>query len=215
MDTVFFIAFAAGFLGGFGHCAGMCGPLVAAYAMPLKPNLLYSAGRITTYAFVGSLMGLTGSFVNTVGQLGGLQDLVAALAGILMIGAGLQWAGILSLPALPVAFPDPGLLRAARAVMERESIWKYYPLGVLLGFLPCGLSYTVFISAAGTGGLLSGMATMLSFGIGTLPAMLLVGSLASFAKEKAGARLRTAGGIAIILMGVLFLVRGIHHYAHV
>jgi len=214
VDGILFIAFTAGLLGGFGHCVGMCGPIVVSWNLPLKPNLLYSAGRITTYAFVGGLMGLTGSFVNTAGQLGGIQNLVAVLAGILMIGAGLHLAGLLPLPAVRLNVPDLGLLRAARAVMETESDWKFYPLGVLLGFLPCGLSYTVFLSAAGTGGLLPGMATMVSFGIGTLPAMLLVGSLASFARERAGARLRKAGGLAIVLMGAVFLVRGIRLYVH-
>ena len=96
--------------------------------------------------------------------------------------------------------------------MEEESVWKYYPLGILLGFLPCGLSYTLFIGAAGSGGLLQGMATMICFGIGTLPAMLLFGSLVGFFGNRLKRRLYTAGGVAVILMGLAFFARGIRLY---
>lgn len=221
MDTLFSLAFAAGFFGGFGHCIGMCGPIVAATALParggakgflaLTPHLIYSAGRVTTYAFVGALMGVSGTFVNTAGRLAGVQNLAAVLAGMFMIAAGLHIAGLLKAPTL-AAWQDGGLLKAARLIVESESVWKYYPLGILLGFLPCGLSYTLFIAAAGSGGLLKGMAVMISFGIGTLPAMLLFGSLVGFFGNRLKHWLYTAGGIAVIVMGLIFLARSIRLY---
>ncbi len=222
MDTLLFLAFSAGLFGGFGHCIGMCGPIAAAAALPvpggraglaaLKPQLIYSAGRVTTYAFVGALMGLTGTFVDTAGRLAGLQNLVAVLAGLFMIAAGLRLFGFLRLPRRAGVRGGGGLSNIARLIMEEESVWRYYPLGILLGFLPCGLSYTLFIGAAGSGGLLPGMATMISFGIGTLPAMLLFGSLVTFLGNRFQRRFTAAGGIAVILMGMAFLAKGVGLY---
>ncbi len=216
------LAFAAGFFGGFGHCIGMCGPIAAATVLParggrmavisLTPHLIYSAGRVTTYAFIGGLMGLSGTFVDTAGRLAGIQNLAAGLAGLFMIAAGLHITGLLKAPAFLAGWQEGRLLKAARLIIEAESVWKYYPLGILLGFLPCGLSYTLFIGAAGSGGLLQGMATMISFGVGTLPAMLLFASLVGFFGNRFKHRLIVAGGIAVIAMGLIFLARVIRLY---
>jgi len=222
VDTLLSLSFAAGFLGGFGHCVGMCGPIAAATALPargggkgfisLMPHIITSAGRITTYAFIGGLMGLSGTFVNTAGSLAGIQNLAAGLAGLFMIASGLHITGLLKVPAFRAGWQEGRLLKAARLIIEAESVGKYYPLGIVLGFLPCGLSYTLFIGAAGSGGLLPGMATMISFGIGTLPAMLLFASLVGFFGNKLKHRLIAAGGIAVIVMGLIFLARAIRPY---
>ncbi len=222
MDTLLLLAFSAGFFGGFGHCIGMCGPIAAAATLPaaggvagftaLKPHLVYGAGRVTSYAFVGALMGLTGTFVDTAGRMAGMQNLVAVLAGVFMIAAGLRLAGVLKLT-LAAEGRGAGLLKIARLILDEESLGRYYPLGIILGFLPCGLSYTLFIGAAGAGGPLQGMVTMISFGIGTLPAMLLFGSLTGFFGNRFKRRLYTVGGIAVILMGLIFLARAIRLYA--
>jgi len=221
VDTILLLAFSAGLFGGFGHCIGMCGPIAAATTLPvhdrgkgflsLGPHLIYSAGRITAYAFVGGLMGLSGTVINTAGRFAGVQHLAGGLAGVFMIAAGLSAAGLLRLPAGPGRY-EGSLLKAARLIIESDSAWKYYPLGIVLGFLPCGLSYTLFIGAAGSGGLLTGMATMISFGIGTLPAMLLVASLVGYFGNRLKRSLSVAGGVAVIVMGLIFLARAIRHY---
>ena len=215
MDTLVLASFTAGLFGGFGHCIGMCGPLVAACTLPaarggtvfsLQAQLIYSAGRITAYAFAGALMGLSGAFIDTAGRFAGIQNLAAVLAGLFMVGAGLHLLGLLRVPA-PPGWRAGGLFKAVRFIGEAESAWKYYPLGILLGFIPCGLSYTLFIGAAGSGGILPGMATMISFGVGTLPAMLLFGSLVGAFGNRFLRRLSVAGGVAVIAMGLLFLLR--------
>ncbi|MDA8125118.1 MAG: sulfite exporter TauE/SafE family protein [Deltaproteobacteria bacterium] len=221
MDTVLFLAFTTGLLGGFGHCVGMCGPIAAAYVLPagqagrrfgvLAPQLIYSAGRLTTYVLIGALMGWTGTFVATAGRLAGIQNLVALLAGLFMIASGLGIAGLLKMPNL-AGNGMGGLWRMARRLIVAESVWKYYPLGLLLGFMPCGLSYSLYLAAAGSGSPLAGMATMVSFGLGTLPALLLFASLVAFLGNRSKERLYRAGGIAVALLGVLFLLRGLGLY---
>ncbi len=244
MDTGYALAFTTGFLGGFGHCMGMCGPLVTAYtfhnkispapslpmsginSLPLKkvdsgefsfsnalintllPQLFYNTGRITTYMFIGSAMGLTGSFINTAGRMTGLQNIVAIAAGLIMIFMGTSISGIAG-GITWLERHNSFILKAGKQLLPGESLWRYYPLGALFGFLPCGLSYTVFMAAAGSGSMLSGMLTAFFFGIGTLPALLLFGLIAGYLSHSLRGLLYRLSGIIVIFMGVYFLVRSL------
>lgn len=210
--------FASGFFGGFGHCIGMCGPLVASYVLysqsadvqrtSILPHILYSTGRITTYSFIGALMGFTGSFVNVAGGIAGLQNFAAMTSGIIMVIMGLGVLGLFSRMNFIERY-NSGVIKAIKTVLESESAWRYYPFGILMGFLPCGLSYSAFIASAGTSDPLQGMAISVCFGIGTVPALLLFGIVV----KKMSARFREwmykAGGITIILVGLFFIYRSI------
>jgi sulfite exporter TauE/SafE len=202
----------------------MCGPIVASYALTehpaplhplyrkLLPHLLYNAGRITTYSLVGLIMGVTGSFVNVAGKLAGIQNVIAILSGLLMIFMGLSIAGIHGTTRWIEQRNSP-VLRAAQRVRSAASPFRFLALGLVLGLLPCGLSYTIFIAAAGTGNSVSGMTTALLFGLGTLPALLTFGTLVSAIGSKLRGRVYRAGGVFVIIMGIYFLARGIRIYA--
>lgn len=222
MDISYFLSFMTGFLGGFGHCIGMCGPLVTSYTLhegrfrnshiSMFPHLLYNAGRITTYAFIGSLMGLTGSFANTLGRFSGIQDIVTIIAGCIMILMGLGITGIFG----EMNFLERHnniILKAVKIVLEGASLWRYYPLGLLLGLLPCGLSYSIFIASAGMGNFFSGMMIVLSFGLGTVPALLLFGVIITYLSSRIRGMVYRVGGIVIMLMGVYFIFRGVGFHA--
>lgn len=223
MEPGYLLALTTGILGSFGHCLGMCGPIVASYTLSgssgsrpwserLVPHLLYHGGRITMYAFIGALMGLSGSFVNVAMSIAGLQNAVAVLAGIAMVLMGLSITGIAGRTAW-LERHNIVVLRYAKKVMSARYLLRYYPLGLLLGLLPCGLSYTIFIAAAGTGGLLPGMTTALLFGIGTLPALLLFGTAISYFSASLRSTIYRAGGALVIIMGIYFIFRGISLYA--
>jgi sulfite exporter TauE/SafE len=169
-------------------------------------------GRITTYGLLGAFMGLSGSFVNSAGRLAGIQNAVAVMAGLLMIVMGMSIAGLLG-PAAWIEKHNSSVLRAASRFTGSPSAFRFYPLGLLLGLLPCGLSYTVFIASAGTGGMLSGAATSVLFGLGTLPALLLFGTLFSVLTPSLRGRLYKAGGVLVIAMGIYYLARGMKLYA--
>jgi sulfite exporter TauE/SafE len=220
VETGYLLAFTTGLLGGFGHCIGMCGPVVGAWSLRtaassrpgrVLPQVLYHAGRIMTYGLVGAAMGLAGSFVDTAGRLAGVQQAAMVLAGIVMVVMGLGICGIggtgwLERHHAPV-------LRLGRSLLGRTSEIRFLLLGLVLGLLPCGLSYTLFIAAAGTGSATQGLLTMLAFGAGTIPAL----GLFSVAVAYLGSRFRTgiqkAGGVAVILMGLLYIGKGIRLYA--
>jgi len=219
MDASLPIALATGFLGGFGHCVAMCGPLVGALGISappgiparraLLPQLAYHLGRITTYGTVGAVMGLAGSFVNVAGRMAGWQDVVAVLAGGLMVAMGLGAA----LQSLWVKSAEGRLagrvLSAVRKLAGHEAPLRAYPLGLVLGFLPCGLSYSAFAAAAATGSPVAGLALALAFGAGTLPALLLAGAVVNALSFRARGLLHRAGGVLVAMLGILFVLRGL------
>jgi hypothetical protein len=225
MNPGYLLAFMTGLAGGFGHCIGMCGPIIAGYsfsdrepgqpapvAATIAPHLLYNTGRITTYALIGGVMGLTGSFVNIAGRISGIQNLVALLAGVLMIVMGMNITGIWGSPRWIEKHNLP-VLRAARRVAASRSMSRFAFLGMVLGFLPCGLSYTIFVAAAGSGGLLQGMLTAVLFGLGTFPALLAFGVLVSALSSRVRGTIYRAGGFLVICMGVYFVWKGLQLYA--
>jgi sulfite exporter TauE/SafE len=224
VDTGYLLAFTTGIIGSFGHCIGMCGPIVASYALAspsrsdaspfdsLIPLVLYNTGRILTYGLIGALMGLSGSFVNVAGRLAGIQNVVAIAAGLMMIVMGLGIADGITGSAAWIERHNVAVIRMAHGV-RLSSPFRYFPLGLLLGLLPCGLSYTVFIASAGTGGALPGMVTALLFGLGTLPALLFFGIIVTALNSRLRGMIYRAGGVVVMIMGSYFLFRGIKLYA--
>jgi len=219
MNPDYSLAFVSGLVGGFGHCIGMCGPIVAAFTLGgrekirLAPHLLYNAGRIITYTFIGALMGLGGSFVNAAGRLAGFQNAVAVLAGLFMIVMGLGIAGLA--PFATRGGKGGGLfMRIAGPVLEGGSELRFFPLGLLLGFLPCGLSWSIFAGAAATGDMLRGFLFTLSFGLATIPALLLFGLVVGWLGSRVRSVLYRASGAVIVVMGVIFVARGVASYAN-
>jgi uncharacterized protein len=214
-------AAATGLLSGFSHCLGMCGPLVASLGLVARPGqgavraaagqLPYHLGRVTTYGLLGAAMGATGAFVNVAGRLAGLVDAVAVLAGLLMMAMGLGAAGLAPLKRLE-ARGTARLLAAIRAVADGGAA-RLYPLGLMLGFLPCGVSWTIFLGAAGTGGPVPGLLLALAFGAGTVPGLLLVSALGAAVGQRARGLIYRASGLLIAAMGLLFLLRGLGVHA--
>jgi len=224
MGPDLYLAFTTGLLGGFGHCIGMCGPLVAAlnWRQPAASRFrsegqwvepfLYHTGRVTTYALIGGVMGLSGSFVNVAGRISGVQNIMALGAGVMMVLMGLGIAGLWR-TAPWLEGKNNVVLSAARTVISGSSRFRSLALGLVMGLLPCGLSYTVFIAAAGTGGMFPGALLALLFGLGTLPAVLLFGALVASLSAKLRSRIYRAGGFAIVVMGIVFILRGVRDHA--
>jgi sulfite exporter TauE/SafE len=209
--------FVAGLAGGAGHCVAMCGPIVASLGLAAQPGLgalrvsartvPYHLGRVTTYALLGAIMGLTGSFVNVAGRLAGLTNAVAVIAGALMVLFGIGATG-LSRPLERLTFrASTRLTGLARSLLGGGA--RLYPLGLALGFLPCGLSWTAFLGAAATGAPVPGLLAALAFGLGTVPGLLAAGFLAAAFGQRARGLLYRIGGLIIAAMGLLFVLRGL------
>jgi len=226
-ETIYLVLFSTGFAVGFGHCIGMCGPIVASLSLSLKgrgviiPHLLYNTGRITTYGLLGGAMGATGSFTSVTAGIASLQKGVMIFAGILIVLMGLAMAGWIPLGSIFGDYYKPGglLSRTFGRLSETRSTLTYYPLGMLLGLLPCGPVYTALIAAARAGmeaqstfkGSLVGVGLMLSFGLGTIPSLLVVAKLANLGWLKRRDTLYKISSLLMIGVGIYFVVKAIRY----
>lgn len=224
LDAVPLLAsLATGFTVGVGHCTVMCGPVVGSLALAvgagsaggsgaarrLAGQLAYHAGRLTTYALLGGVLGATGAFVNVAGRLVGLSDAVAVASGVLLVLVGLSAAGLPAGLRRVEARLSAGLRRLVHALLEGGGPGRLYPIGLALGILPCGASWTAFGAAAGTGSAAGGLLLALAFGVGTLPALLLVGAFSAAVGARLRGALYRAGGVLVSLLGVFYLLRGL------
>lgn len=205
------------------HCVQMCGPIVLSYSIALEQgparnrsialllgHLAYNAGRILTYAALGSVAGLLGSSIRLVGHLAGCGTVLGIVGGVLMVIAGLFMFGMF--PASGV-FGDllrvtSGFLRPLARLVSSPGIGNRFTLGVALGFLPCGLVYAAVVRALATGSPAWGAATMATFGLGTAGALLAVGIFSSAVRgsvQRWGTKLAAA---SVTMMGIMMIVRG-------
>lgn len=222
MEVGLLLSFSTGLMGGFGHCIGMCGPILSSFSMAaagesttasLLHHSFFHAGRIAGYALIGGIMGFTGSFVNVTGKMAGMQNLAMTLAGLFMIIMGIGITGLVPAILRFLESQNGFILNSAKPLFRWESRWKFFPLGFVLSFMPCGLSYTAFIWAAGTGSWLAGMGTTLAFGLGTVFPLLLVGMAVRLFSSRLRGALFKIGGILIIIMGCYYVMTSLKLYA--
>lgn len=207
-------ALSMGLLGSF-HCIGMCGPI--AVALPVKAESwfskilggsLYNMGRSVTYGLMGVIFGLVGKGF----QLVGLQQITSIVIGILMILSVL----------FPLLFKNRQLLDrfTNRIVQELKSAFarlfsiksnfSLFTIGILNGFLPCGLVYMAIAGAIVTGDVLEGTLYMVLFGLGTLPIMLSLTLTSQVISVNFRNTIKKIIPIFIIIIGLLFILRGMN-----
>ena len=215
-----------GLLGSFGHCVGMCGPLTAAFALSQPSSTwrqrlvfhgLLNLGRIVSYALVGAGIGALGSVLVASGQLAGigsgLRQGLSIATGLLLIWMGLNQINPKLLPGIPLLHPIlQGRFheRLSAGMMQLSSHahwWTPALLGMTWGLIPCGFLYTAQVKAAETGNLWHGTATMLAFGLGTVPSMLGIGLSTSLLSRDRRSQLFRMGGWVTLMIGILTLLR--------
>lgn len=224
--TYYLLIFAAGLAGSF-HCLGMCGGFACALGRDRRGggatvlrHLLYNTGRLTSYCFMGGLAGSFGQAICTTqgsmtapllnGSLDVAQRILAIVAGLLMIVMALQFFGLLQVfHRLAIGFNGSMVAMTLRSLLTARNRTAPLAFGVFNGFLPCPLVYAFAAQAASTAGALPGVLVMASFGLGTFPAMLMMGGIRQMvgpAWQRSGVQL--AGGF-ILLLGVITLGRGL------
>jgi uncharacterized protein len=227
-----FLIMSLGFLGSFGHCAGMCGPLAVAFSLSTQSStansqpstansfyfhILLNLGRMLSYALVGAALGSLSSVLVAGGQLAGvssgLRQWIAIITGIMLIWFGLVQIKPEFLPRIPILNPlaKVSLHNSLSSAMMKLSMisrwWTPALLGGVWGLIPCGFLYAAQIKAAQTSNIWMGAATMLAFGIGTLPTMLAVGVFASKISADRRSQLFRMGGWVTLTIGILTLLR--------
>ena len=223
-ETTLLALFVAGLLGG-PHCVGMCGGIVGALgglvAAPGRHGkassgvrlfflqLGYHVGRLSSYVLAGALAGGLGGSLLLSGSLGVRLGLLA-LSGLMLIGMGLYLIG---LPQFLLPLEKMGahgwkyLQPLSRPFIPVRRFGQAYPLGLVWGWLPCGLVYSALASALPAGGAGPGALVMAAFGLGTLPNMLLAGLFAVRVRAFMLHRVvRTVAGLVVAGFGLQALL---------
>ena len=212
------MAFITGLLGS-GHCIGMCGGLVAALSLSdtgkrggILFHLFYNTGRIITYTSVGWLVGWLGSAFAYANTLAGVARILLIGSDVFVILLGLGSAGLFSrlkLNVMQLEFPGP-VQKITMLVSQLKKLppaLASLPLGLIMGFLPCGFLYAMIIAAGQSAAPDKGALTMLSFGLGTMPALFLFGSAAHWLTTSTRVIMLRWAGIMVALMGAYNLYR--------
>lgn len=193
-----YLFLALGFVGS-GHCVGMCGPFVMAYTRREQnswhSHVLYCLGRATTYAIMGF-------FVSNFGQI--LQGILGLRASILiMSGLIMIYLALGQLHLLPLKLPSvqnyQWYQKTVGVLFNTQTWYRTYPLGVVLGFIPCGLT-AIALSLAVTQPIAIATLGMFIFGLGTMPAMVGFGLLIQKLKVP---KLQRYVSFLMILLGFL------------
>jgi uncharacterized protein len=198
------------------HCAQMCGPIVLSYSVGGRTSathhLCYNTGRITTYAALGAIAGAAGHAMGLLGRMAGIEQTAAILFGVLLVIAGLLMSG--AVPTQRLVQIDrlgisPFFSRTVGRLMLAPSAGSKLALGLVMGFLPCGLLYAALLKAASTGSAISGAASMAAFGAGTTGALLAIGFFSSAISLRLGRWTKILASASVTAMGVFLLWRGL------
>lgn len=182
-------------LAGSPHCIGMCGGIVSLFNLSARDgqagsrgfsnNIIFQFGRVSCYTMLGAIAGATGAI---------------ALGERELVGVAFRWLSLLLLLSIALSVlgwwsPAKRLERAgsllwqklqpmARPLLQSSKKSRVYALGVLWGFLPCGLIYSTLAWSLTTGNTVQAALMMLCFGLGTMPALLGVGYMAGDLKRQ-------------------------------
>jgi sulfite exporter TauE/SafE len=206
--------FTIGLIGSM-HCIGMCGPI--AIALPIRNKTgfkralgigLYNFGRVTTYALIGALFGILGKSF----YLAGIQRQVSVILGLLIL---------LSL-LLPYSFSQKNKVLAwwnktfrnfyneIAVLLKNSSFISLFMIGIINGFLPCGLVYLALAGALAQTEIIDGSLFMIFFGLGTVPAMYSIAWVSKYITLKTRNRIRKASPILIGFFALLLIFRGLN-----
>lgn len=208
-----YTAFIFGLISSF-HCIGMCGPI--AMMLPVDRNnqlkkvsqiLTYHVGRMTAYASIGLVFGLVGRGL----YLAGMQQKLSIFIGVAMIL-------VILIPEKVFArynFSKPVFVLISKVKstlgkqFKNQSYKSLFTIGLLNGFLPCGMVYVALFGAIAMQNESFGVLYMLLFGLGTVPMMSSVVYLQSFLTIPVRNKIQKAIPYVAVMMGILFILRGL------
>lgn len=208
--TEIWLAFLAG-VAGSTHCLGMCGGIVAAIALHTRDSvprsrrmilLSYNLGRIGTYTLLGVVAGFLGSSLDMLSmKMAANWVFVAANLFVFLVGV----ASLVQLSSFSLFSLESGGGRVFAGILRwavrDASLPRTFVLGMVLGFLPCGLVYAPLIAAAATGNPLIGGGMMAALGLGTLPLLFFFGSASAALSARLRGNLFRMVGLFVALIG--------------
>ncbi|MDO5656175.1 MAG: sulfite exporter TauE/SafE family protein [Flavobacteriaceae bacterium] len=195
------------------HCLGMCGPIAFSLGLGSEDkfnftlkNLTYQFGRVSTYAFLGTILGIVGQGIS----FAGFQKYLSIIVGIVMImmvfmpknlstGNPNKYIGRLLIK----------LKSTLGAFIRRKNYSSLYITGILNGFLPCGMVYIALAAALGVGSIYGSAIFMALFGLGTIPLMFMAVFFGSVISVQIRNQILKFIPVITIIIGLLFILRGL------
>jgi len=209
--------FLLGLFGGFGHCVFMCNPFVLFISSKFAPNvpgyfkflipqIKYNLGRIITYMFLGVIFNLAKENISLLfSDIIVFQKVLAILAGIFLISYALfDILGVKIFSKLE----DNFFTRKIRKVLSKVKFDSPFFMGLVLGFLPCGLLYGVLIGVSSLNNTFIAAVSIGFFGVGTSVSLLLISIFGNFVL-KYRTIFRVFSFIVMMAMGIFFVVSGV------
>ena len=196
------------------HCVGMCGPI--AFSLPLHylpaPKkiagiLLYNAGRVITYSILGLVFGFIGRQV----YLGGFQQWFSIVLGVVILIILIQ--SIISKKFLHLNFLDKTNLKLQLFIgkyIKQKQLYGMFLIGAANGLLPCGMVYFAIAGALATGSILGGVGFMASYGLGTMPLMVMLSYFGFMIKISVRNTMKKIIPYFIASIAVLLILRGMN-----
>lgn len=200
------------------HCVGMCGPLILSIPAPkftihnflynksIYNPIAYNIGRILTYVFIGIVIGLFGELV----KITFLHQQISIFAGGLMLLTGVatkfEANNIIKSKFINKIF---SILKAQiSSLLKTQNTSKMFLLGILNGFLPCGMVYMAILSSLAWGNINSTIIYVASFGLGTSPLLISLFFFSGFLSNKLRLKSQKIIPIITIMIGLIVVFRG-------
>jgi len=196
------------------HCVGMCGPI--AFMLPVDRHnnfkkfgqiSIYHCGRLIAYGIIGLVFGLLGKGLSIFG----IQQKLSIAIGVLMILVVLIPYKTFNKYNLskPIYKGISTVKNQLGKELKKKSPDTFLTIGILNGFLPCGLVYMALLGAIAMGNALQGSLYMMLFGVGTLPLMTAAIYFSNLLKSGVRRKIQKAIPVFVILIGLLFIIRGL------
>ncbi|WP_426485732.1 sulfite exporter TauE/SafE family protein [Flavobacterium sp. 2] len=196
------------------HCVGMCGPIAVMLpvdhqneAKKVTQIITYHLGRLTAYASIGLIFGLLGRGF----FMAGIQQKISIFIGLAMIA-------VVLIPEKTFAkynFSKPvykvisKIKSSLGSQFKKKSYKSLFVIGLLNGFLPCGMVYVALFGAIAMQSASLGVLYMLLYGLGTIPLMTIVVYIHSLLKLPFRNKIQKAIPYVAVFIGVLFILRGL------
>jgi sulfite exporter TauE/SafE len=219
LENIDFIALITiAFIGSIGHCSGMCGGFVIAYtSAKVSPtwrkayqglaHIIYSLGRVTSYTILGAIFGFLGSVISVSMTTKGILFIVI---GAIMVLMGLSLLGkIKFLHFLEGSIAKSSIFQNSfQKIFQKESLFSFYLLGILNGFIPCGFVYFFLAGAVATASPITGALVMFLFGLSTIPILFSLGFVVGFLKSgKFRNIMMKTASVLVILFGLFTMFK--------
>jgi sulfite exporter TauE/SafE len=214
MTSIYWSALILGIVSNL-HCFAMCGPIAMSVPINRKSeftiltsSFFYHTGRITTYILLGFLVGMIGFGIHLVGILQSLS--IVSGIGIIFYAWRYQLLGENADKIFKTALPYNLNSRLMGKVAKSNSSFKPLLLGMLNGMLPCGMVYTALITSLLSGNLISGSLSMLFFGLGTYPTMIILMYVTQKTATRFKSKINRFLPVILSIVGLLILLRGMN-----